>query len=223
MHAAGSAQQLLEPVCLELAAFSSFQAEGSADWQQAALCQGCCFCSSDGTPAAGLRGGLHPLPRAHWARVRAQCKCSVLFVSFKPNHLLYETLQRETGPAPIAELCVGCPEPIHLLQARAEPEAGPAPIAEGNEEEEVAGNKLDLAPAPTALDCSLITPNPLISVAGVAAAHQEADQLPALDEGGSGIERWAKHCFAFLLKAGSQAVMPGKAPQQHGRVGDELP
>ena len=87
----------------------------------------------------------------------------------------------------------------------------------------MAGNKLDLAPAPTALDCSLITPNPLISVAGVAAVRQEADQLSALDEGGSSLDRWAKHCFACLLMAELQAVMPGKTPQQPGQVGNELP
>ena len=87
----------------------------------------------------------------------------------------------------------------------------------------MAGNKLDLAPAPTALDCSLITPNPLISVAGVAAARQEVDQLSALDEGGSSLDRWVKHCCACLLKAVLQAVVPGEAPQQHGQVENELP
>ena len=86
------------------------------------------------------------------------------------------------------------------MQARAEPEAGPAPIAEGDEEGDAAGSKLDLAPAPTALDCSLITPNPLISVAGVAAARQDADQLSSLDEGGSSLDRWAKPCFACRLR-----------------------
>ena len=75
----------------------------------------------------------------------------------------------------------------------------------------MAGNKLDLAPAPTALDCSLISPHPLVSVAGAAAARQEADQLLALDDGGRSLERWAKHCFACLLKAIRQAVVPGKA------------
>ena len=87
----------------------------------------------------------------------------------------------------------------------------------------MAGSKLDLAPAPTALDCSLITPNPLISAAGAAAARQEADQLSAREEAGSSLDRWAEHYCACCLKAVLQAVMPGKAPQQHGQVGTRYP
>ena len=86
----------------------------------------------------------------------------------------------------------------------------------------MAGNKLDLAPAPTALDCSLISPNPLIAVAGVVTARQDVDQLSPQDGGGSSVERWAKHGFACSLTAVLQAVMPGKAPQQHEQVGKEL-